>query len=93
MPNYLLPKSERDKLAAWSACNPLQNFEPSIYRVDAYGNVIRWSDYGTQGDYGWEIDHAIPSALGGSDSIFNLRALHWRTNRSLGGLLGNAFRA
>jgi hypothetical protein len=87
-----LRRQELDKLAAWTACKPLQQLNPAVYRLDAYGNIIRWADYGTQSDYGWEIDHVLPSALGGPDHAVNYRALHWRTNRSLGGQLGNALR-
>ncbi len=82
--------TERKKIAAWTACRPLDGHSPADYRVDAYGNLILWAHYGSQGDYGWEIDHAHPSALGGSDHLGNLRALHWRKNRQLGGLLGGA---
>lgn len=87
-----IPRSQQDKIAAWTACRPLDGHSPTDYRVDAYGHIIRWADYGTQGDHGWEIDHEIPSALGGSDHSTNLRALHWKRNRSLGGSLGNALR-
>jgi len=60
-------------------------------RIDDFGHMILWSEYGNaQSPYGWEIDHQYPSALGGSDHHTNLRALHCKANRSLGGLLGNA---
>lgn len=85
-----LPELEQKKIAAWQACRPIQGRLPTDYRVDAYGHIIRWTDHGKQTEHGWEIDHAHPSALGGSDSLGNLRGLHWRQNRSLGGLLGNA---
>jgi hypothetical protein len=85
-----LPILEQNKIAAWTACSPVQGLLPTDYRIDAYGHIIRWQDYGSQGEYGWEIDHRIPNALGGSDHPSNLRALHWRQNRSLGGLLGSA---
>ena len=88
-----LPLSEQKKIAAWTACKAIQQLSPSDYRLDAYGNIIRWADYGTLGEYGWEIDHQQPSALGGADHPLNLRALHWRTNRSLGGSLGQALNA
>lgn len=88
-----LPQSEQKKLAAWTACKPLQGFPEAEYRIDAYGNLIVWSHYGTQGDHGWEIDHRHPSALGGSDDHGNLRALQWRKNRELGGVLAAAIRS
>jgi hypothetical protein len=82
--------TEQKKIAAWTACRTIEGFPPSDYRVDAYGNVILWSHYGLQTDYGWEIDHAHPTALGGPDVLANLRALQWRKNRELGGHVGNA---
>lgn len=87
-----LPWSEQQKIAAWTACQPLQQLPPAGYRLDAYGNIIAWAQYGSLTQYGWEIDHAHPTALGGPDSLSNLRALHWRANRSLGGMIGNALK-
>ena len=83
-----LPTSEQKKIAAWQACRPIQGHSPADYRIDAHFNVIAWSQYGSLSEYGWEIDHVHPSALGGSDHPSNLRALHWRANRSHGGILG-----
>lgn len=88
-----LPLSEQKKIAAWKACRPLDGHSPAAYRIDAYGNLIVWSHYGTQGDHGWEIDHIHPSALGGTDGLHNLRALHWQKNRQLGGHLARAINA
>ncbi|MFT4936813.1 MAG: hypothetical protein ACI9LT_003535 [Pseudoalteromonas distincta] len=89
--NYL-SRPEQDKFAAWQACSPVQGLLPSDYRVDADGNIIRWADYGSQSQYGWEIDHVLPSALGGASHASNYRALHWKANRSRGGVLGNALK-
>lgn len=87
-----IPRPEQDKIAAWTACRPLEGRSPADYRVDAYGHVIRWADHGKQTEHGWEIDHVLPSALGGGDHGSNYRALHWQRNRSLGGILGNALK-
>lgn len=84
---------ETKKMAAWTRCRPIYNQPSDFARVDDHGYIIRWADYGTQGDYGWEIDHIHPTGLGGSDDLSNFRALHWRVNRSLGGLLGNQLSA
>ncbi|WP_287938830.1 HNH endonuclease signature motif containing protein [Sphingopyxis sp.] len=87
---------EGRKQRAWSRCRPANLWQSAAagggnLRVDDYGNVIRWEDYGRfNSPYGWEIDHIQPSALGGSNHMNNLRALHCRANRSRGGQLGNA---
>ena len=84
-------KDDQPKLEAWSKCISPPGFDGSIWRWDAFGSVIRWSDYGDRSsEYGWEIDHAVPSILGGGDGLHNLRALHWRNNASLGGALSGA---
>ncbi len=58
--------------------------------VDCDGRRIKKSDYGKLTEYGWEIDHAAPSALGGPNAFHNKRPRHWQGNRSAGGLLANA---
>src|SRR5882724_2247769 len=82
-------EDERRKMTAWNCAEPL---EDSPDRIDCDGRVIRWADYGKTTAYGWEIDHAIPTAVGGLDVYGNLRARHWLGNRSAGGLLGGLFR-
>jgi hypothetical protein len=49
-----------------------------------------WVEYGLLSEHVWEIDHIVELALGGADDLANLRARHWRNNRSAGGYLGNA---
>jgi hypothetical protein len=91
-----LGQAEAKKAAAWAKARPAGLSGAIIggdVRIDDFGNLIRWQDYGNHtSQYGWEIDHTHPSALGGSDHHSNLRALHCKTNRGLGGMLGNALR-
>ena len=85
------------KNAAWAATRTLPALGAMMYpkdaRMDELGNVICYSEYGqSNSQYGWEIDHRHPSALGGVDHHSNLRALKCQTNRSLGAILGQDFR-
>lgn len=79
------------KITAWCAARKIVGRDPNVMRMDDFGSVILWSEYGKRNsDFGWEIDHRHPTALGGGDGLSNLRALNWRNNASLGGCLGNA---
>ena len=76
------------RLEVWYKGKPAAGRDPAEWRIDDYGNLIRFSDYGDRNSpYGWEIDHHFPSVLGGGDGISNLRPLHCRKNASLGGIL------
>jgi hypothetical protein len=86
-----LDAEERKKRAAWANATPIPGYDDAIYRRDRFGWAMRWSDHGDRSsEYGWEIDHVTPVALGGTDDPWNLAALHCRNNASLGGLLGSA---
>ena len=83
--------SDTLKYAAWQKATPVIGRDPNYVRQDAFGWYIVWSDYGNRdSDYGWEIDHISPTILGGLDIPANVRALHWRNNASLGGMLSGA---
>jgi hypothetical protein len=71
---------------AWSATSP-DPYAPTC--TDVRGNALSWVLYATQALHGWQVDHyPIAQCNGGRHVVGNLRALHWRVNASLGGLLG-----
>lgn len=73
--------TEREKDYAWENAKTMKGKNPDVWRKDEKNNIIRHGSYGTQGEYGWEIDHIHPKSKGGTDSLKNLQALHWEENR------------
>jgi|APSaa5957512535_1039671.scaffolds.fasta_scaffold68823_2 hypothetical protein len=83
--------TEVEKITAWQRARTVLGRDPNLVRMDDFGSYIVWSEYGNrQSEYGWEVDHIRPTALGGPDILGNLRALNWRNNASLGGLLSGS---
>jgi len=79
--------------AVWNKGHTIPGMDPSVWRKDDFGNQIRFEDHGNRSSpYGWEKDHIIPQAIGGSDSILNLRPLQSPMNASLGGILSGLSR-
>lgn len=61
-----------------------RNYGQQTVVLDCDNRFIRRGDYGSLGPYGWEIDHTVPTALGGLDVYANKRPRHWRGNRQAG---------
>lgn len=69
---------------AWARAKEVAGKDPDKYRQDPYGNVIYRDSYGKDTPMGWEVDHIVPKARGGSDAPRNLQALQTAVNREKG---------
>lgn len=72
---------EKEVQVVWDKGAVAAGYDPRFVRKDACGVLIERSKYGETSTYGWEIDHMIPVALGGPDSLQNLQPLQWQNNR------------
>ncbi len=71
--------------AVWNKAAIIPGLSPYCFRSDCYGSTIFRSQYGnTESEYGWEVDHIVRRADGGTDYLFNLQPLQWRNNRIKG---------
>jgi hypothetical protein len=69
----------------WRNGREMRTFNPGVWRYDVYGLPIRYADFGNiESPYGWEVDHILPVAAGGTDDLTNLQPLHWENNRQKG---------
>ena len=73
--------TKKDREAAWDRATKVRGKNPETWRRDELGNQMRHGSYGSQGEYGWEIDHKNPVSKGGTDNPRNLRALNSGANR------------
>ncbi|CAO2815343.1 unnamed protein product [Amaranthus hypochondriacus] len=63
----------------WKQLNHLGNagFDPAIFRVDPYGNVL-YLHADSASPLAWDIDHWFPCSRGGLTVPSNLRILQWQ---------------
>lgn len=69
----------------WQKGAVVTGWDPTDWRKDRCGAPIRRREYGnTNSSHGWEVDHNLPVAKGGSDDVANLQPLQWENNRHKG---------
>lgn len=66
----------------WRKASVVLGLDPNQKRSDVCGAIIAKASYGMQTEYGWEIDHCVPTSRGGNDHQSNLQPLHWQNNRA-----------
>ena len=77
--------SEQLKRNVWAKGRPLTGYDPSNWRVDACGRVMKYIEHAnTSSDHRWEIDHIRPVSKGGPNDLSNLQPLYWANNRRKG---------
>ena len=52
-----------------------------VWIQDCEKKMIRFKDHGKITKYGWEADHVLARAKGGSNDLSNMQALNWIDNR------------
>lgn len=67
--------------AIWNKALVDPNNDPNVFRKDVYGASMQWNQYGQTSKYGWEVDHIVPLARGGTEDLRNLQPLYWENNR------------
>ncbi len=72
--------TKKDIKIAWEKAKTIRGKNADTWRRDSEGRKIRQGSYGTNGKYGWEVDHIKPKSKGGSDKPRNIQALHWKEN-------------
>jgi hypothetical protein len=78
-----MPIEELKKRRVWAKALEVPWSDPSLVRKDRFGYLMRYSDFGDHSSsFGWEIDHLVPMALGGSEDEWNLEPLNWLMNLS-----------
>lgn len=68
------------RVDAWERCARIPGCDKAVWRQDAGGRVIRWSDFGDRfSRYGWEVvSRPRPDMWGRALAAKRLEAVHWR---------------
>lgn len=67
--------------SAWNLAFPVDGFSPDQIRKDYAGAYIMKDRYGDRtSNFGWEIDHIIPTEKNGPYESWNYTPLQWENN-------------
>lgn len=59
--NFMASKKLTEEV--WEKAKEIRGKDSDVWRKDTYDNKIRFGSYGTEGEYGWEIDHKNPQKI------------------------------
>lgn len=77
MQNY----TNKELLLIWQKGRVVVGRDAMKVKKDDYGDLMLFEHYGDRESlYGWEVDHIIAKANGGTDNFNNLRPLNWKNN-------------
>lgn len=78
----MLTPSKFTILRVWKNATKVEGYNPDIWRKDFAGAWIRRDSYGKHTQYGWVISFLIPLSKGGTQTLDNLTALHWKNDET-----------
>lgn len=73
---------EQKKREIWSKASKIDGLDSDMFRADACGAIISWTQFGQDSPFGWVVDHIYPQSKGGDDALLNLRPMNIANNRS-----------
>lgn len=77
--------SSEEIIRVWEMAPLAFGYNRNYVRRDICGALIELNQYGNRNsNYGWEIDHIIPTSRGGLNTYNNVQPLHWKNNSSKG---------
>lgn len=76
----------------WQKGIIVDGLDPTVYRTDAVGGLMKRSLYGNEGNLGWEVDHIFPVEKLKAyeipevtwDDLVNLRPMNAKNNAAKG---------
>jgi len=67
---------ESTRQSVWARGTVVPGYDPSVWRRDLHGRMMKYEEFRTQGKYAWDIEEIVPTLLGGSSGPGNFRPIH-----------------